>query len=85
MTYGQVGKLAGMTGRAVGFALHANPYGRVQSKLFVPCHRVVDRNGRLAAHFAFGGVKEQYLRLLAEGVKFKDGEHVDLTRYLHFG
>lgn len=73
MTYGEVGSLAGTTGRVVGFALHANP-----DEKNIPCHRVVDRNGRLAPHFAFGGSREQYLRLQAEGVVFLDNDHVRL-------
>lgn len=73
MTYGQVGKLAGTTGRVVGFALHVNP-----SESDIPCHRVVDRNGRLAPHFAFGGSHEQYLRLKSEAIPFLDKEHVDI-------
>lgn len=73
MTYGQVGRLAGTTGRVVGFALHANP-----DEKNIPCHRVVDRHGRLAPHFAFGGSLEQRLRLKAEGVVFLDNDHVRL-------
>ncbi len=75
MTYGQVGKLAGTTGRVVGFALHVNP-----DEKNIPCHRVVDRNGRLAPHFAFGGSREQYLRLKSEGVEFVDSDHVKLKK-----
>lgn len=70
-TYGQVAKIVGTTPRVVGFALHANKSSEV------PCHRVVDRNGRLAPHFAFGGAVEQRLRLASEGVAFKDKNHVD--------
>lgn len=71
LTYGQVAKVVGTTPRVVGFALHANKDSRT------PCHRVVDRNGRLAPNFAFGGVAEQRLRLAAEGVAFADKNHVD--------
>ena len=60
--------------RLVGYALHSNKSANV------PCHRVVDRNGRLAPSFAFDGWKEQRRRLLAEGVKFADEMHVDLSR-----
>ena len=51
-TYGQVAALAGNGGaaRAVGNALHKNPMPGV-----IPCHRVVNAQGRLAPHFAFGG------------------------------
>lgn len=75
MTYGQVGKIVGTTARVVGFALHANPY-----EGDVPCHRVVDRNGRLAPNFAFGGAREHFLRLKGEGAKFVDEIHVNLHK-----
>ena len=87
-TYGQVAEAAWksqaqnlksqikITPRVVGWALHANKNPKV------PCHRVVDRNGKLAPNFAFGGYKEQRVRLLAEKVSFVDEKHVDLEKYL---
>ncbi|MCL4390197.1 MAG: MGMT family protein [Patescibacteria group bacterium] len=75
-TYGRVAKIVGTTPRVVGFALHANRDPKT------PCHRVVDRHGRLAPNFAFGGVREQYLKLNDEGIKFLDETHVDLDKYL---
>lgn len=72
-TYGTIAKLVGTTPKVVGFALHANKDRRT------PCHRVVDRNGRLAPNFSFGGAHEQYLRLKGEGIKFKDEVRVDMT------
>jgi len=75
MTYGAVAKVVGTTPRVVGFALHANPDQKT------PCHRVVDRNGRLAPSFAFGGAREQYLRLKSEGVRFIDEMHVDRASF----
>lgn len=62
--------------RLVGWVLHQN------LDLMVPCHRVVDSKGRIAPNFAFGGAHEQRKRLLAEGVKFKDEMHVDLSKSL---
>ena len=72
--------------RMVGWALSANREPKV------PCHRVVDRNGRLAPNFAgppkpwrrraFDGWEEQRRRLVAEGIKFKDNMHVDLEECL---
>lgn len=76
MTYGQIAELVGTRDvRKVGWALHANPDG---SK--TPCHRVVNKDGRLAPSYAFGGLGEQKKKLLAEGVKFKDEMHVDLEK-----
>lgn len=74
VTYGQIAKALGTSdARRVGYALHAN------SSKKVPCHRVVDRTGRLAPNFSFGGANEQRRRLLEEGIKLKDEMHVDLT------
>ena len=79
-TYGEIalklGKLRGA--RQVGWALHQNKEGSG-----VPCHRVVDRNGRLAPNFAFDGAIEQKRRLEAEGVSFRDEMHVELVVSLH--
>jgi methylated-DNA-protein-cysteine methyltransferase-like protein len=62
--------------RAVGNALHSN------TDLRVPCHRVVDRTGRLAPNFAFDGMAEQRRRLENEDVAFVDEAHVDLDKHL---
>lgn len=75
MTYGQIADAIGTRdARRVGQALHAN-----RDVSDVPCHRVVNKDGRLAPGYAFGGPSEQKNRLLAEGVKFIDGDHVDLS------
>ena len=76
ITYGQIAsKLGTKDARRVGHALHANKEGSG-----VPCHRVVNKEGRLAPSYAFGGYHEQRNRLLAEGVKFLDELHVDLEK-----
>lgn len=72
-TYGQIARCVGTSPRVVGNALHANP-DRVG-----PCHRVVNRKGRLAPNYKFGGWRGQKRKLLSEGVKFKDKIHVDLN------
>lgn len=79
VTYGQIAERLGQRrwSRQVGWALYQNNEGSG-----VPCHRVVDRNGRLAPNFAFDGAGEQKRRLLQEGVKFVDDMHVDLARCL---
>ena len=76
-TYGQVAAMAGNGGaaRVVGNALHVNPAPGI-----IPCHRVVNAQGRLAPHFAFGGSGEQKRLLEAEGVEVIDN-HVDLKKY----
>ena len=76
-TYGQIAELAGYprAARAVGNALHRNP-----DETNVPCHRVVNADGRLAKSFGFGGALEQRRRLMAEGVYVMDLS-VDLADY----
>ena len=74
-TYGSIAEMLGKRrwSRQVGWALHQNTDPKT------PCHRVVDRNGRLAPNFAFNGTVEQRRRLEAENVRFRDKMHVDLT------
>lgn len=74
-TYGEIAKALGTRDvRLVGFALHAN------KDLSVPCHRVVNKDGRLAPGYAFGGQDVQREKLTKEGVIFKDQMHVDLKK-----
>jgi len=76
MTYGQIAKIMGIKDtRKIGWALHAN------KSLDVPCHRVVNKEGRLAKNFAFEGEVEQKRRLEAEGIKFTKDLYVDLAMY----
>ena len=76
-TYGQVASLAGNRrwSRVVGYALHANP-----DPEHIPCHRVVNRLGKVSKAFAFGGENRQIALLEAEGVRIKNGR-VDLEKY----
>lgn len=71
-TYGTIGKKLNISPRVVGYALHMNPY-----EGDVPCHRVVNRDGRVAPNFAFGGNGAQRKLLEKEGLKFKDDTHVE--------
>lgn len=74
VTYGQVGQVLGSCrlARAVGNALHHNPYAEV------PCHRVVNSRGGLAKNFGKGGRAEQKKRLIVEGVVFEGETRVDM-------
>lgn len=76
-TYGQVAGLVGnpRLARVVGYALHVNP-----DPTTIPCHRVVDRHGRLSSAFVFGGASMQRILLEGEGIPFSDDETVDLIR-----
>ena len=82
VTYGQVAGWMGnpRLSRVVGYALHVNPQPGV-----IPCHRVVNREGRLSDAFAFGGVNQQRLLLQDEGVGFLPDGRVDLARFLWWG
>ena len=77
-TYGQVAMLAGNPrwARVVGYALHQNPEPGV-----IPCHRVVNREGKVAETFAFGGGTIQREILEKEGIKFEKDGHIDLNIY----
>lgn len=81
-TYGQVAMLAGNPrwARAVGYALHANPEPGV-----IPCHRVLNRFGKTAPAFAFGGEDRQAELLREDGVEVSADGFVDLDRYLWDG
>lgn len=77
MSYGDVAKQAGLgSPRVVGNCLHKNPYPHS-----VPCHRVVNAQGRLAPAFAFGGPDRQRSLLEQEGVTFnRDLVKLDTSR-----
>ena len=79
------GQIAGMcfsprSSRAVGYALHVNPMPGI-----IPCHRVVNKEGRLAPAFAFGGAEIQRELLEKEGVEVFQKEdgllYVDMEKY----
>lgn len=77
-TYGQVAMLAGNPrwARVVGYALHCNPEPGV-----IPCHRVVNREGRVSPAFAFGGENIQIDLLKKEGIVFEEDGTIDLFKY----
>ncbi|MGD0460957.1 MAG: MGMT family protein [Tepidisphaeraceae bacterium] len=73
MTYADVARrLKTAAYRAVGRALHFNPYAPQ-----VPCHRVVGSDGRLTGYA--GGLAAKRRLLESEGVRFA-GSRVDLSR-----
>lgn len=77
-TYGYVALLAGNPrwSRVVGYALHNNPAPGV-----IPCHRVVNREGKVAEGFVFGGGNVQRELLENEGVIFRQDGTVDLEQF----
>ena len=76
-SYGQIAAWCGSwrASRAVGYALFRPPE---ETKL--PCHRVVYRDGSLAAEAVFGkGVQARLLK--AEGVTFTQDGRVDIQKH----
>ena len=78
-TYGQVALYAGNPrwARVVGYALHNNPAPYV-----IPCHRVVNREGRVAEAFVFGGGSAQRELLEKEGIEFLEDGSIDLNKFI---
>lgn len=72
-SYGQIARAVGSprAARQVGWALHVNPEPGI-----IPCHRVVNREGRVAPAFAFGGEEVQRKLLEDEGVRFDENGFV---------
>lgn len=77
VTYGQIGEHFGNRhyARAIGNILHENPNGTKY-----PCYKVVNSKGKLAEHYAFGGLEAQRQKLLADGIEVKNNR-VDLEKY----
>jgi O-6-methylguanine DNA methyltransferase len=81
VTYGQIAEHLGNRNlsRAVGNILHQNP-----DPDNIPCHRVLNRNGRVSDAYAFGGPDAQRARLEGEGITFQLDGTVDLRKYGFF-
>lgn len=79
-TYGQIARMIGnpRLSRAVGYDLNTSPDG-------LPCHRVVNREGRLARVFEHDGINEQRLLLEEEGVSFTPDGRVRMEAHMWFG
>ena len=75
-TYGQIALYLGNRNfaRVVGNILHSNP-----DPEHIPCHRVVNAQGKLSRSYAFGGIEVQRRLLESEGVVFKNDLVVDLS------
>ena len=78
-TYGAIAAFLGdpRKAREVGWAPHAKP-----EDVAAPCHRVVNREGRLTGGWAFGSPEVQRALLEAEGVGFLPCGRVDLSVHL---
>jgi len=75
-TYAEIAHaLGGKAYRAVGTAMNKNPH-----PVIVPCHRVVNADGRLGK-YAFGCERKQQL-LESEGLVIVDGKVQDFEQVL---
>lgn len=76
-TYGQIALLAGSpyASRMVGYAMSRAPE-------HLPCHRVVNREGRLAPGHVFGGQDLQRSMLEQEGITFLPNGCIDIKKHL---
>lgn len=81
-TYGQIALILDQprSARIVGWAMRG-----ASEKLNLPCHRVVNRFGELAPHYAFGAQEVQRGILIGEGITFKENGCVDLKKHLWCG
>ncbi len=81
-TYGRVAAAVGCrSARAVGQALRRNPQAPE-----VPCHRVIQGDGRLGAFFGDGGrAAEKMALLMGEGVRFSGGRLASGQTFWEFG
>jgi methylated-DNA-protein-cysteine methyltransferase-like protein len=76
-TYGQI---AWMSGRPRGARVIAYIMSRVPEELKLPCHRVVNKSGKLAPEHVFGGEEIQRAMLEKEGVFFLENGCIDMKK-----
>ncbi len=73
-TYKEIAKaLHSKAYRAVGSAMHNNPYAPA-----VPCHRVINSNGNIGGFFSGTDTKIKMLKV--EGIEIKNNK-IDLKKY----
>ena len=81
-TYGMIAFMIGRprAARIVGWAMNGAP-----AELDLPCHRVVNKAGEMAAGDIFGGADVQRMMLESEGVTFLENSRIDMKRHLWTG
>lgn len=79
-TYGQIAKMLGDSkgARTVGWAMQCAPEG-------LPCHRVVNKSGKLAPSYVFGSSDRQRFLLEIEGITFDIEGCIDMKKHLWDG
>lgn len=80
-TYGQIAYLLGnpRLSRVVGYAMSSCPYNDV------PCHRILNRFGKLSKSFGIEGTEKQKIMLESEGIFVDKNNRVDLKKYIWKG
>lgn len=74
-TYGELAKAVGLKNgqRAIGKIMNKNPYPAI-----VPCHRVVNSNGKIGGYAYGQNIKTNMLS--KEGIKIQDGKILDFEK-----
>ncbi len=78
MTYGMIATMLGnpRAARIVGYAMNNAPADRN-----LPCHRVVNKDGRLSPAAIFGEGNQHRL-LSQEGITFLENGNIDMAKHL---
>lgn len=79
LTYGQIAMMLGnpYASRIVGYAMSSAP-----PEQNLPCHRVVNKEGKMAPGNIFGGQENQRYMLEREGVTFTENGCIDMKKHL---
>jgi methylated-DNA-[protein]-cysteine S-methyltransferase len=74
-TYGELANAVGLKNgqRTIGRIMNKNPYPAI-----VPCHRVVNSNGKIGG-YAYG-IDVKTNMLVKEGIKIKEGKILDFEK-----
>ena len=77
-TYGELAKAVGLKNgqRVIGQIMKKNPYPAI-----IPCHRVVNSNGKVGGYAYGGDVKTNMLQ--KEGIKIQNGKILDWHKKFH--
>ena len=74
-TYGELAKAVGLKNgqRAIGRIMNKNPYPAI-----IPCHRVVNSNGKIGGYVY--GIDVKTNMLTKEGIEIQNGKIVDFEK-----
>jgi methylated-DNA-[protein]-cysteine S-methyltransferase len=77
-TYGELAKAVGLKKgqRIIGQIMKKNPYPTI-----IPCHRVVNSDGKVGGYAYGGDVKTNMLQ--KEGIKIQNGKILDWNKKFH--